>query len=101
MWFTYCQSLYLHRATLLLVAAGSFKNGQTWDYHSEIIGFFVLRAVPGATHTAIAGVSWGCRQETLVSNPTLSFLTSLATLLDIEAILVQICPRWYQGHPPR
>lgn len=41
MWFTYCQLLYLHRATLLLLAVGSFKKGQTRDYHSEIIGFFL------------------------------------------------------------
>lgn len=92
-WFTHWQSLllYLHRANLLLIAAGSFKIGQAWDFHSEIIGS-VLRALSEATHTAAVGVSWGC------TNPTPSYSTSLAALPDTEAILLQIFLSW---HPPR
>lgn len=56
-WFTYYQLLYLHRATLLCFAGGSFKKGQTWDYHSEIIGFFLCAqsCAQGHPHSH----SWG------------------------------------------
>ena len=76
------------------------------DKHGIIIqkllaSFSVLRALSEATHTGVAGVSRGCTQESLASNPTLSYSTSLATLLDIEAILLQIFLSWHHGHPPR
>lgn len=65
-----------------------------------LASFSALRALSEATHTALDGVSWGCTQESLASNPTLNYSTSLAALLDIEAILLQIFLSWPHGYPP-
>lgn len=58
-WFVYWQLLllYLHRANLLLVPVGSFKKGQTRDYRSEIIGFFLWAQSLGRGHPHSR--SWG------------------------------------------
>lgn len=103
-WFRHWQSLLLHwhRANLLLVAVGSFKKGQTRDYHWEITGFCLCaqslaRGHPHSrswTGLGLAGVARGSP-----SSPTLSDSTCLAALLRyIEAILLPVCLSWHHRH---
>jgi len=66
-----------------------------------LASFSMFRALCKATHKAIAGVSWGCTEESLTTNPTLSYSRSLATLLDTEVMLLQIFLGGHHGHPLR